>query len=79
MGAHKADICYSAWVEDPGDNPVVVVSDPKHHPVSSDYAGVGVASDNVSRGRPVRLSNLPIPCEQMAEDAGQLQPLPTCH
>ena len=63
MGAHKADIDNVPRVENPCDNPIVVVSNSKHYPVSSDYAGVGVAFDNVSRSRPVRLLYLSIPCK----------------
>ena len=63
MGANKADVRYSPRVEKPCDNPIVIVSNSKHYPVSSDYAGVGVAFDNVSRSRPVRLFYLSIPCK----------------
>ena len=63
MGANKADVHYSTRVEKPCDNPIVIVSNSKHYPVSSDYAGVGVAFDNVSRSRPVRLFYLSIPCK----------------
>ena len=63
MRANKADIDNSPRVEDPCDDSIVVVSNSKDYPVSTNYAGVGIAFQNVTRSRPVRSLYLSIPCK----------------
>ena len=64
VGTYEADVDYSTRVEDPCHDAIVVVSDSEYNPVASNYAGIGIALDDVYRSSPIRLCHFSIPYKQ---------------